>query len=63
MLAKHGYRSSVRSRWQGVSVAGLGDWESLPARKVHKFDTPAACLAAAQRGSALVLDAEALVER
>ena len=64
-LAAHRFRASVRSRWQGVSVGGLcaGDGGEMPPRRARKFATAAACLAAAQRGGAALLDAEDLVER
>ena len=73
--AAHTYRASVRHRWHGVKIAGLFQEDGtnmgestrksgLRSRtRSPRFETPAACLAAAAKGYSLMLDAEEMVER
>jgi len=57
--AAHRYRASVVFRWQGVPIPGFVGRSG----RAPRFETPAACVAAAEHGGALVLDAEEMVER
>jgi hypothetical protein len=74
-FSAHSYRASVRFRWQGVHIPGLGSLGGKTANggcegrgldatpRKPRFKTPGACLEAARRGEARVLDAEEMVER
>jgi hypothetical protein len=69
LSAAHRYRASVIFRWHGVTIPGFGrlgggDGAGLrPFRRTPRFDSPAACIAAAQQGDAQIIDAEEMVER